>query len=638
MERESFEDERIAGILNEGYIAIKVDREERPDIDHIYMTVCQMLTGSGGWPLTIFMTPDKKPFYAATYIPPDDRYGMLGIDKVLFKIADIWKTRREKLIAVSEEITGVISGDRGGTGTKPSRDADKGEDLREEAFAGLADIFDNYYGGFGIQPKFPTPVNLFFLMRYGHQARNGHTERTRHSEHADQAVEMVMKTLDSMRRGGIFDQIGYGFCRYSTDRRWLAPHFEKMLYDNALLAIAYTEAYQMTDAREYAETARQIIEYILRDMTSEEGAFYSAEDADSEGQEGKFYLWSKDEVIQILGSGSGEKFCKYYGITDKGNFEGRNIPNLIDGTVPADEQQSMEECRKKLFAVREQRVHPFKDNKILTSWNALMIAALSIAGRTFGEKRYTDAAAKAWEFIQNNLVRNDGRLLARYRDGEASYPAYADDYAFLVWGLIELYEAVFNISYIGHAQRLLDEMVSLFWDDAGGGMFFYGKDAEQLIARPKQFHDGAMPSANSVSAFNFIRLARLTGRHELEQKTEAIMKSAMQEMQHSRHSPLSYVYMVSASMYLESGGSNIIVASPPDRKGLDAMLESVRHGFRPFTTTLVIDENAREDIGRIIPMIKDYGYIDDRAAAYVCEGFTCRPPVSDPHALRDIIC
>lgn len=420
MERESFEDEEVAQILNKNFVCIKVDREERPDIDSIYMSVCQSLTGRGGWPLTVFLTPDKHPFYAGTYFPKYDSMGMMGIMSLLKTVNDSWHSNRKTLLDSAKKILAFEKTDR------RSADGNITKDIIHDAFSQLKYNFDSKYGGFGSAPKFPSPHNLLFLLRYWYSQKEPY------------ALEIVEKTLDSMKNGGIYDHVGFGFSRYSTDKMWLVPHFEKMLYDNALLAIAYAEALLVTGNSSYSETVHQILDYILRDMTSLEGGFYSAEDADSEGVEGKFYVWTVEEIKEVLGSEDGLEYCKLYDITPAGNFEGLNIPNLIaTGALPQDKKTFVEACRKKLFAHRENRIHPYKDDKILTAWNGLMIAAMAYCGKALGEAKYITSAKKCADFLLQKLVRSDGRLLARYRDGDAALPAYLEDYAFLVWGLLK---------------------------------------------------------------------------------------------------------------------------------------------------------------------------------------------------------
>ncbi len=511
MERESFEDEEVAAILDKHYIAIKVDREERPDIDQVYMSFCQAMTGHGGWPLTIVMTPEKKPFFAGTYFPKTARRGMPGLIWLLNRIAELWQQRRDELLQAGEEISRFL---------KPKINSeDKGELSRqiiEQGFALLSRSFDPTHGGFGTAPKFPAPHNLTFLLRYGLADKN------------KKAWQLVEKTLTQMYKGGIFDHIGYGFARYSTDRQWLVPHFEKMLYDNALLTIAYLETYQATGKELFRQVAEQIMEYVLRDLTAPEGAFFSAEDADSEGEEGKFYLWGYQEVEEILGTEAAEKYCRVYGLSQEGNFAGRNIPNLLNtdpDKLTAEEKEFLMACRKRLYEEREKRVRPFKDDKVLTAWNGLMIAALALAGRILGQERYRQAAAQAYDFIKNNLIRENGRLYARYRKGEAAYDGYLEDYAFLIWGLIELYQASFQPEYLEQALALTEVALQDFWDSEDQGFYMTGSGSEELLFRPKEVYDGAMPSGNSVMAFNMLRLAALTGKEFLAEKAQKLMQA-----------------------------------------------------------------------------------------------------------------
>lgn len=623
MERESFEDQEVADLLNQYYISIKVDREERPDIDHIYMNVCQALTGHGGWPLTILMTPDKKPFYAGTYFPKNDRMGIPGIMTLLQKAANAWNNNKSKLIESGDKILSAVN-----INQKTSGDFDA-EEIIQSAYSDFKYEFDDTYGGFGKAPKFPTPHNLYFLLRYWYTHKD------------QQALEMVEKTLDAMQNGGIYDHIGFGFSRYSTDRKWLVPHFEKMLYDNSLLAIAYLETYQAAKKEKYADIARQIFTYVLRDMTSPEGGFYSAEDADSEGVEGKFYVWTSDEVKHVLGERDGEWFCKYYDINNDGNFEGYSIPNLIkwsrtkaDQSIQNSESEFVEKCRKRLFEYREKRIHPYKDDKILTSWNGLMIAAMACGGRILGENKYTEAAEKAAEFIFANLVRNDGRLMARFRDGEAAYPAYADDYAFLIWGLIELYETTHKPAYLTKALELNNDLVKLFRDAENGGLFLYGIDSEQLIMRPKEIYDGATPSGNSVSTLNFIRLARLTGRSDLEELAQnqfaAFGKTIGQF-------PRGYTYMLSAILYTTSKSQEIVIAgNTENRREAGEFLKAIREDYRPFTLTVYYSDEFK-DIEKIIQFIESYKPVNNKTAAYVCENFTCRQPATGIDELHEML-
>ncbi|HHT9123488.1 MAG TPA: thioredoxin domain-containing protein, partial [Candidatus Wunengus sp. YC63] len=440
MEYESFEDEEVAKILNENFVSIKVDREERPDIDNIYMTVCQAMTGSGGWPLNLFLTPERKPFYAGTYFPKTERYGNPGFIAILKQISNLWKTNKESVLTSSEQVVKVLQ-----TVSEPSTTETLTSDTLKHAYEQMTGNYDNIYGGFGTSPKFPTPHNYTFLLRWWKRSND------------PTALEIVEKTLDRMGRGGIYDQLGGGFHRYSTDEYWLVPHFEKMLYDQALLAMAYIEAYQATGKEFYADIVKDIFTYILRDMTSPEGGFYSAEDADSEGVEGKCYVWTPDEIIKILGEKDGKIFCDFYDVSKEGNFEEKNILHVdkeinafarLEGIKLEDLREMLSKARAKLFTVREKRIRPHKDDKILTSWNGLMIAALAKGAQALNEPKYAQAAMRAADFISNTLRLKDGSLLKRYRLGEAAIPGHLDDYAYFVWGLIDLYEATFEVKYL----------------------------------------------------------------------------------------------------------------------------------------------------------------------------------------------
>lgn len=615
MERESFEDEEVAKILNSNFISIKVDREERPDIDHIYMDVCQMLTNHGGWPLTVIMTPDQKPFFAGTYFPKYDSLRMTGLITILEKVKHAWDNNRKAIVDSGEKIVGLLN-------TEQEASQEKIDDNTiNEAFAHFEEVFDEKYGGFGGSPKFPTPHTLYFLLRYWYNTKD------------PIALSIVEKTLISMYKGGIYDHIGFGFSRYSTDREWLVPHFEKMLYDNALLTIAYMEAFQATGNKKYGEVAEEILTYVLRDMTSQNGAFYSAEDADSEGEEGRFYVWSVDEIIDILGKEDGEKYCRYFDISQEGNFEGKNIPNLIKTAIYEVDKEFIQKSRETLYRHRERRVHPYKDDKILTSWNGLMIAALSIAGRVFGKKQYDYAAKKAVDFILKNLFREDGRLLARYRDGEATYPAYADDYAFFVWGLIELYETSYDEYYLKKAIELSDDLIKYFWDSKNDGFFVYGSDSEQLITRPKETYDGAMPSGNSVAAYNFLRLSRITGESRFENRARMILNAFGAEI---KKYPSGYTFFLIAAMYAKSNAKEVVVVSETANNDAKSMVNVINEKFRPFTVSVLYLKENRE-LTNIIPYLANYEQVEDKATAYVCENFACRAPVTDINSFREMI-
>jgi len=632
MERECFEDEEVAALLNQGFVSIKVDREERPDIDSVYMNVCQAMTGSGGWPLTVFLTPEGHPFFAGTYFPKHSRYGGVGFVELLKAIREKWAENREELEGLGKEIM-----DRIAAQMNESSLGEPNSELLHGGYRSLEKSFDPVYGGFGGAPKFPTPHHLLFLLRYWKRFQK------------PPALEMVEKTLLAMYCGGIFDHIGFGFSRYSTDRQWLVPHFEKMLYDNALLSLAYLEAYQATGKAFYAKVARDIFTYILRDMTSPEGGFYTAEDADSEGVEGKFYLWTPDEVKDVLGADDGEYFCGLYDITEKGNFEGKNILNLLDkmpelsldGVIGPDEaergnplkNERVDALRNKLFAAREKRVHPFKDDKILTSWNGLMIAALARGAWILGEQRYAEAAEKAAHFLLEKLRRGDGRLLARYRDGEAAYPAYLDDYAFLAWGLLELYQATFKVKYLEEAIRLTREMYALFWDHKNGGFYFSADDqGEGLGVRGKEIADLAIPSGNSVAAWNLLHLSRLTGAEDFNDLSYRQLRSFAGA---AGRAPHSCTFYLCALDYYLGPAQEIVVAGRMDDQETQKLLDVLRSAYLPQATVILYQEgNEGERIAALAPHAADKKPVGGRAAVYICENYSCRQPVTSPQELE----
>ncbi|HHY39999.1 MAG TPA: thioredoxin domain-containing protein [Syntrophaceticus sp.] len=632
MERECFEDEEVAALLNQGFVSIKVDREERPDIDSVYMNVCQAMTGSGGWPLTVFLTPEGHPFFAGTYFPKHSRYGRIGLVELLKTIREKWEENREQLQGLGMEIMGSIAAQM-----NESYPGEPSPELLHGAYRSLEKSFDSVYGGFGGAPKFPTPHHLLFLLRYWKRFQK------------PRALEMVEKTLLAMYCGGIFDHIGFGFARYSTDRRWLVPHFEKMLYDNALLSLAYLEVYQATGKAFYAGVARDIFTYILRDMTSPEGGFYTAEDADSEGVEGKFYLWTPDEVKEVLGDADGEYFCGLYDITEKGNFEGKNILNLLykmhdislDGVMGPEagergiylRDERVDALRNKLFAAREKRIHPFKDDKVLTSWNGLMIAALARGAWILGEQGYAEAAAKAAHFLLEKLRRDDGRLLARYRDGEAAYPAYLDDYAFLAWGLLELYQATFHVEYLEEAVRLTREMYALFWDHKNGGFYFSADDqGEGLGVRGKEIADLAIPSGNSVAAWNLLHLSRLTGAEDFNDLSYRQLRSFAGA---AGRAPHSCTFYLCALDYYLGPAQEIVVAGRMDDQETQKLLDVLRSAYLPQATVILYQEgNEGERIAALAPHAADKKPVGGRAAVYICENYSCRQPVTSPQELE----
>ena len=628
MEHESFEDPEVAELMNRAFISIKVDREERPDIDNIYMTVCQMTTGAGGWPLSILLTPDKKPFFAGTYIPKNARFGRVGMMEFVPRIEEIWKQRRGEIIQSADQITAGLQQIAGSLGES----ADLGENALHTAFEHLYQRFDESYGGFGSAPKFPTPHQLSFLLRYW--KRTGQTK----------ALEIVEKTLAEMRAGGIYDQIGYGFHRYSTDRQWLVPHFEKMLYDQALLAIAYTETYQATRKQEFKRTAEEIFSYVLRDMTSPKGGFYSAEDADSEGVEGKFYLWTASELEEVVGPEDARFAMELFNVREGGNFvdqvTGMQAEESIlhRGTSPpqaASDTPRLESIRQKLFAHRERRAHPYKDDKILTDWNGLMIAALAKAAQVFEDSSYSGAAAEAVEFIQANIRQADGSLLHRYREGQAAIPGVVDDYVFLIWGLLELYEATFDPGYLQTALALNAYLLEHFWDENSGGFFITSDNAEVLLIRSKEVYDGAVPSANSVAVLNLLRLGRLTSNPELERKAAQMMNVFSGAV---IQNPAAYTQFMISLDFAIGPAFEVVIAGNPDAADTNAMLQSVRREFQPNKVILLrpADEDV-PDISLVAPFTKEQKALAGKATAYVCRNYVCNKPTNDPAELASLL-
>jgi uncharacterized protein YyaL (SSP411 family) len=632
MEHESFENAEVAALMNEAFINIKVDREERPDIDQVYMTVCQMLTGGGGWPLTIIMTPDKKPFYSGTYIPPTSMYGRIGMLDLVPKIAHLWRNDRDRAVSSAGHITDAlaktaeVSASTGGiSGTAVQQAAQQ-----------LAARYDQVHGGFGAAPKFPSPHNLVFLTRFGYSSGDA------------QPLEMVGHTLRRMRLGGVYDQIGFGFHRYSTDARWLVPHFEKMLYDQATMLMACTEAWQAGQDPVLERTAREIVAYVVRDMTSPEGAFYSAEDADSEGEEGLFYLWSTDEIGQLLDGGDADFAAKVWSLTADGNYldeakrikTGLNIPHLattfdaaaadLDLTVSAFELR-LEQIRKRLFDVREDRIHPLKDDKVLADWNGLMSAALAHAGRVFSEPSWIDAAARSVRFVDESMRRKDGRLLHRFRDGEAAIPGFLDDAVFLTTAALELYDATHEPAYLVRASELQRETLELFWDSEHGGFFFTAGDNEELLVRQKEIYDGAMPSGNSMAADNLVRLARLTGDQEFAARGEELFKAFSAQ---ANSMPSAYGQLMIAHQRAASPSLEVVIAGKPDAEDTQALLAAVRADYRPYLSLLLIPPGeAGSPIHALAPFTQGYEMVEGKAAAYVCRDFSCQLPTTEPEEL-----
>jgi uncharacterized protein YyaL (SSP411 family) len=637
MERESFEDPEVAALLNGTFVCIKVDREERPDIDNIYMAVCQVATGSGGWPLTILMTPDKTPFHAATYIPKTSRYGRGGLMDLVPQVMQLWKDRREDLFAAGRQNVEQLR-----RFTEAPRGKGLTEETLHEAFNDFVSRFDERHGGFGGAPKFPTPHNLNFLLRYWKRTGDA------------RSLNMVEQTLTAMRLGGIYDHVGFGFHRYSTDQSWLVPHFEKMLYDQALLALAYLEAFQATHNPEYSDTAREIFTYVLRDMTDPQGPFYSAEDADSEGVEGRFYVWSEKEIRDTLDVRTAELVIRCFGVRSDGNWmdaaghgdAGTNILHLKKriadlakeiGMAPGSLGAELEQARQALFALREKRVHPYKDDKVLTDWNGLMIAALARGAQVLGEERYASAAKKAVIFITEQMRDENGRLLHRYRDGEVSIAANLDDYAFLVWGLIELYEATFDTRFLAQALELNSDQTAHFWDGAEGGLFFTPDDGEELLLRQKDVYDGAVPSGNSVAMLNLLRLARMTAGVDLENKAAQLGRSLSGKVEQY---PAGYTQLLCALTFALGPSTEVVLAGLPESPALQAMVEAVRSRFVPEMVVLVRFEGGREvgpPLEELAPFVEPFGAPQGMPLAYVCSNNTCALPTSDANRMLRLL-
>ncbi len=593
MAHESFEDSKTAEILNEHFISIKVDREERPDIDSVYMSVCQAYTGSGGWPMSIFMTWDKKPFFAGTYFPPKAHYGMPGFSDLLNTIIDRWNSSQKDLFASAEEIIKHLKN------TQENISIQSDNNLIQQAVRYFKHTFDSTYGGFGAAPKFPTPHNLIFLMLYAKQNNNSN------------ALKMAERTLLQMRKGGIFDHIGYGFSRYSTDKYYLAPHFEKMLYDNALLIIAYTVAYNITKNNIYLDTAEQTAEYVLREMTSDDGGFYSAQDADSEGVEGKYYTFSLKEIINILGKTKGKEFARVFDITKKGNFEGMNIPNLLKSN---DLKTEFEDEIKKLYEYRKNRFNLHLDDKVLLSWNSLMIVAMAMLYRISKKQKYLNAALKSQEFIEKNMSHRL-KLCTSFRDGKFLEHSFLDDYVFYVTALAELYNTTLDKSYLNKAENFLKETVKLFADEENGGFYLSQSDITELFMNPKETYDGAIPSGNSVMAYNLVRLYQITEKEEYK---------VLLEKQISFMCNKAYDYPAGNSMFLtsmllyENNLPHITISLKEDND-----LIEIKEKLPFFANISVVKEDS------------NYPLLNGKSTFYICKDHNCLPPTNETDALSE---
>ncbi|OLP65782.1 hypothetical protein BACPU_14000 [Bacillus pumilus] len=616
MAHETFEDHEVAAILNEHFVSIKVDREERPDIDSMYMSVCQMMTGQGGWPLNVFITPDQKPFYAGTYFPKRSAYGRPGFIEALTQLLDAYHHDRDHIESLAEKATNNLRIKAAG-----QTENTLSQDVIHQAYYQLMSSFDTLYGGFGSAPKFPAPHMLTFLMRYYEWTGQ------------ENALYAVTKTLDGMANGGIYDHIGSGFSRYSTDEKWLVPHFEKMLYDNALLIEAYTEAFQLTQNPFYRKIVDHLIQFVKQDMMSHDGSFYSAIDADSEGKEGQFYVWSKDEIMTQLGDDLGALFCAVYHITEEGNFEGLNIPHTmstsfddIKSSFALNEetlQSKLQSARRILQSVRQQRTAPLVDDKVLTSWNALMISALAKAGRVFQAEEAINMAKKAMSFLETHLVQHD-RLMVRYREGDVKHLGFIEDYAHMLSAYMSLYEATFDLDWLTKATAAAENMFELFWDEEIGGFFFSGSDAEALIVREKEVYDGAMPSGNSTALKQLLTLSRMIGRQDWIEKLEKMFKAFYIDVSSY---PSGHTAFLQGLLSQCATKREIIILGKNDDRDKEEILRALRQRFMPFD--IILTAETGQDLEQIAPYAKDYKTIDGSTTVYICENYSCRQPITN---------
>lgn len=594
MGHESFEDIEIAGILNRYFVPIKVDKEERPDIDSIYMAVCQALTQSGGWPLTIIMTPEQKPFYAGTYFPKRQRFGHAGLLNILEAIIDKWQNNRKEITGSAAKITSILQKQAKADIDTPEAP----EQLITSAVKTFINQFDAGFGGFGRPPKFPAPHNLMFLLKYYEVNKDKHI------------LYIVEKTLTQMYKGGIFDHIGFGFARYATDQKWLVPHFEKMLYDNALLIMAYCHAYEITKNGLYKKIIEKTISYVLRELTDAAGAFYSAQDADSEGVEGKYYVFTPDEIISILGADNGAKFNRYFDITKQGNFEGKSIPNLLHNDKI---DNSMDRFLPAVYAYRKDRTSLHKDDKVLTAWNGVMIAALVYAYKVLNNKAYLTAAKQAIKFIDNSLSEQD-KLFASYRNGRHSTNGFLDDYSYYIFALLQMYNTTLENSFLNRAEILTDKTVSDFFDQENGGFYIYGNDGEQLILKPKESYDGAIPSGNSVMVYNLFLLSRISKKakyEEILQKQITFMSSQVKNYPHG------YSFF-NLAMLLIAYPPKEIVCVLADKEDLT----HIKPKLPPEAIVTVLGQETAE-----------YKLINALTTFYICENNTCLPPSNEIQSL-----
>ncbi len=639
MEKESFENEEIAKILNRNFISIKVDREERPDLDEIYMTAVVALSGSGGWPMTVFLTPNLKPFLGGTYFPPEERYGRIGLKRLITRISELWKDieTREKILKDAETVTQIIK-ERASLAAPMDKEAKLNKELLDNAVRQISDSFDKEWGGFSAAPKFPYSTTISFLLRDYHHTGNR------------KSLEMATITLDKMSEGGMYDHLAGGFHRYSTDKMWLAPHFEKMLYDNAQLAAVYTEAYQLTGKSRYSKVARGIFDYEMTYMTGKAGGIYSTEDADSEGKEGVFYLWKYDEIQEILGRDKAKIFCRYYNIKKSGNFNshesyhrGLNILHIRDNLSTVARELSVEEgeleeilstLKSKLLKVRDNRIRPGLDDKIITSWNALMISAFARGFQVFEDERYLQAAENAANFIIKNLRTEEARLLRTFRKGMSKLPAYLEDYAYTVQAFIDLYESTFDVNWLFTADEMAKDMIDQFWDEKNAGFYNTGIYHKNLITHTKSIHDGALPSPVAVATGALLRLEKLLDR-------KSYFKKAQQTLQrshlHMKRYPTGYLSLLSSVGFLVYPAREIAIIGQVHSEETRKLLRTIYSHFVPNRVITLLDPewNNSEELAKKIPLLTGRDILDAQSTAYVCENFACKLPVTTPTALLE---
>ena len=625
MERESFENEEIAAVMNELFINIKVDREERPDLDEIYMNAVQVMTRQGGWPMTVFLTPDLKPFYGGTYYPPTDRYGRPGFPKVMHAVAEAFSGQNAQVLQQAEQITTHL--EQISNVVDPNHH-ELTEQLMTNAFQHYRSQFDSHHGGFGNAPKFPPSMGLPFLLRYWHHSGNAN------------ALEMVELTLEKMARGGMYDQLGGGFHRYSTDAHWLVPHFEKMLYDNAQLVVAYFEAHQATQKPFYRDIAIETLDYVLREMyDADNGGFYSTQDADSEGVEGKFFVWEPNDVEDIIGEENVEIFCEYYDITPQGNFEGENIlhvqapPDIFARKLRMDVEELealLADGRQKLFEAREKRIKPGLDDKILTSWNGIMIRGMAMGYQLTGKPEYLEACEKSAEFVLTALSQDNGLLLRTYRDGKSHLNAFLEDYSYFIAGLIALYEASFEPRWLTEAERFAHLMIDQFGDDAGDGFFFTGKAHETLIVQSKSAYDGATPSGASMAIHSLLRLAKHLDKPEFHDKAVETLLLYSHQMEGM---PSGSGQLLCELAFLLSTPKEIAIVGEKGDAKTEAMLAALHGTYQP-NKIVALSESVD---GQTLPLLAGKTQVDNTATAYVCENYVCQAPTTDVETFVELL-